>query len=401
MPSFQYSAANMSGQKISGLFEATNEAAVRYMLRQKSFFPLDIRRIDTRQNIGQLELFPRISIKQLSILCKQFAAVLKAGVPLVQALTIMEEQTEDKKLKKSLGEILENVQTGMSLSDSLKAQRHRYPAIMISMVEAGEVSGTLDNALERLGQNFEREHVLASKLKNAMIYPSLVGVVAVAVVIYLLNNVVPVFTGIFEGAGVTLPAPTRLLMAMSDFVRGNFMIVILSLLVLALAVRFILHTPGGRFAFDRMKLKMPVVGKLNAKVVAARFTRTMSTLSAAGVSLTQSIEITAEAVSNRFVRAGLLEVNTHVKQGEGLSRPLHDLDVFPPMVVHMTRLGEESGTLDELLGKSAVFFDQESEAAIQRMTSLLEPLIIVVLGGMVVFIVISILMPMFGMYSII
>jgi type IV pilus assembly protein PilC len=153
MPSFQYSAANMSGQKISGLFEASSEDAVRYMLRQKSFFPLDIRRIDTRQNLGQLELFPRISVKQLSILCKQFAAVLKAGVPLVQALTIMEEQAEDRKLKKSLGEILENVQTGMSLSDSLKAQRNRYPAIMISMVEAGEVSGTLDNALERLGQN--------------------------------------------------------------------------------------------------------------------------------------------------------------------------------------------------------------------------------------------------------
>jgi type IV pilus assembly protein PilC len=319
----------------------------------------------------------------------------------MQALSIMVDQTEEKKLKKSLQQIYEDVQTGQSLSASLRAQGQRYPAMMISMVEAGEVSGTLDSSLERLGENFEREAVLSAKLRNAMIYPAMVALVAIAVVIYLLNNVVPVFTGIFESAGSALPAPTRLLMALSDFVRQNFMIVLLSLVVLVVLFRVVIHSPAGRLAFDRMKLRAPIVGKLNTKVVAARFTRTLATLSAAGVSLTQAIEITADAVSNKFVRAALLEVSTLIKQGEGLSRPLADLDIFPPMVVHMTRLGEESGTLDDLLTKSAVFFDQESEAAVQRMTSLMEPLIIVVLGGIIVFIVISILLPMFGMYSMI
>jgi type IV pilus assembly protein PilC len=401
MPSYQYTATNMSGQKVSGMFEAASEESVRYMLRQKSYYPLEIHPISARRNLGEIELFPRIAIKQLSILCKQLSAVLRAGVPLMQALSIMVDQTEEKKLKKSLQQIYEDVQTGQSLSASLRAQGQRYPAMMISMVEAGEVSGTLDSSLERLGENFEREAVLSAKLRNAMIYPAMVALVAIAVVIYLLNNVVPVFTGIFESAGSALPAPTRLLMALSDFVRQNFMIVLLSLVVLVVLFRVVIHSPAGRLAFDRMKLRAPIVGKLNTKVVAARFTRTLATLSAAGVSLTQAIEITADAVSNKFVRAALLEVSTLIKQGEGLSRPLADLDIFPPMVVHMTRLGEESGTLDDLLTKSAVFFDQESEAAVQRMTSLMEPLIIVVLGGIIVFIVISILLPMFGMYSMI
>lgn len=401
MPSYQYTATNMSGQKVSGMFEAASEESVRYMLRQKSYYPLEIHPISARRNLGEIELFPRIAIKQLSILCKQLSAVLRAGVPLMQALSIMVDQTEEKKLKKSLQQIYEDVQTGQSLSASLRAQGQRYPAMMISMVEAGEVSGTLDSSLERLGENFEREAVLSAKLRNAMIYPAMVALVAIAVVIYLLNNVVPVFTGIFESAGSALPAPTRLLMALSDFVRQNFMIVLLSLVVLVVLFRVVIHSPAGRLAFDRMKLRAPIVGKLNTKVVAARFTRTLATLSAAGVSLTQAIEITADAVSNKFVRAALLEVSTLIKQGEGLSRPLEDLDLFPPMVVHMTRLGEESGTLDDLLTKSAVFFDQESEAAVQRMTSLMEPLIIVVLGGIIVFIVISILLPMFGMYSMI
>jgi type IV pilus assembly protein PilC len=401
MPGYQYTAVNMNGQKVSGIFEAASEDSVRYMLRQKSYYPLEIRPISVRRSLGEIELFPRIAIKQISILCKQLSAVLRAGVPLMQALSIMVDQTEEKKLKKSLQQIYEDVQTGQSLSASLRAQGQRYPAMMISMVEAGEVSGTLDSSLERLGENFEREAVLSAKLRNAMIYPAMVALVAIAVVIYLLNNVVPVFTGIFESAGSALPAPTRLLMALSDFVRQNFMIVLLSLVVLVVLFRVVIHSPAGRLAFDRMKLRAPIVGKLNTKVVAARFTRTLATLSAAGVSLTQAIEITADAVSNKFVRAALLEVSTLIKQGEGLSRPLADLDIFPPMVVHMTRLGEESGTLDDLLTKSAVFFDQESEAAVQRMTSLMEPLIIVVLGGIIVFIVISILLPMFGMYSMI
>jgi type IV pilus assembly protein PilC len=262
------------------------------------------------------------------------------------------------------------------------------------------MSGTLDESFERMGTNFEKDYKLQNKIKNALTYPIVVGVVAIVVVIYLLANVVPTFVGIFESAGSALPAPTKLLMAMSDFVRNNYILLAGIILLTAVSIRVFLKTHVGRFGWDKRKLDLPVFGKLIRKIVAARFTRTLCTLFSAGVPLTTSLEVTSRSSNNLFVEEGVIEVAENVKQGRSLADTLEELGVFPPMVIHMTRVGEESGTLEDMLQRTSDFYTDESNDAITRMMAMLEPMIIILLGGMVLFIVVSILLPMFQMMNI-
>jgi type IV pilus assembly protein PilC len=251
-----------------------------------------------------------------------------------------------------------------------------------------------------MGTNFEKDYKLQNKIKNALTYPIVVGIVAVVVVIYLLAEVVPTFIGIFEGAGAALPAPTKLLIGMSGFVRSNFILLVGIIVLIVVLIRVILKTHAGRFSWDKGKLSLPVFGKLIKKIVAARFTRTLCTLFSAGVPLTTSLEVTSRSSNNLYVEEGVIEVTENVKQGRSLADTLEELDVFPPMVIHMTRVGEESGTLEDMLQRTSDFYTDEANDAITRMMSMLEPFIIIVLGGMVMFIVISILLPMFQMMNI-
>ncbi len=400
MPKFQYTASNMSGQTVNGVYEATDEASVRYMLRQKSFYPIQIKEITQGAGSKELKFFSRIPAKDLTLFCQQFAAILKAGVPLSKGLEIMSRQCENKSLREVLINVHEKVQTGRSLSASFRDYPDRFPSIFFSMLEAGEVAGTLDHSLERLGIQFQKEHKITQKVKGAMIYPAAVGVTAIVVIWFLLSFVVPRFTSIFDGAGAQLPGPTRLLIGMSEFVGNNTLLLVGIIMIIVIMIRMILKTRTGRFGFDRMKLRLPIIGKLNIKVVASRFTRTLSTLFSSGVPLTNCLEITARAINNLYVETGLLEVTENVKQGRDLASTLGDLHVFPPMVEHMTRVGEESGTLENMLLQTAEFYESEADAAISKMMALMEPLIIVVLGGIVMFIVISVLLPMLQMLQI-
>ena len=401
MPKYQYKASNITGQHIEGVYDANDEMGVRAMLRDKSFYPIEIKEVVEASSSGEIKLFTKIPVKVMTIFCQQFAAILKAGVPLTQGLYIMSSQTENKNLKKVLSDVYEQVQVGRALSDAFRDHEDKFPSIFFSILEAGEMSGTLDDSFERLGENFEKDHKLQSKVKNALTYPVVVGVVAIIVVIYLLAEVVPTFTGIFSSAGAALPAPTRILIAMSDFVRNNYMILIGFILLLVVSIRVLLKTHTGRFAWDKRKLSLPIFGKLIKKIVAARFTRTLCTLFSAGVPLTMSLEVTSRALSNLFVEEGVIEVAENVKQGRSLADTLEELDVFPLMVVHMTRVGEESGTLESMLEKTSDFFTDEANDAITKMMAMLEPLIIVLLGGMVLFIVVSVLLPMFQMMNIV
>ena len=400
MPKYQYKASNMTGQQIEGVYEATDEKAVRSMLRSKAFYPIEIKTVVENMGSKEIKLFSKIPIKVLTIFCQQFGAILKAGVPLTQSLFIMSSQTENKNLRKVLEQVYEQVQVGRSLSEAFRDHEDKFPSLFYSILEAGEMSGTLDDSFERLGTNFEKDYKLQNKIKNALTYPIVVGVVAVVVVIYLLAEVVPTFVGIFESAGSQLPAVTRLLIGMSDFVRNNYIILAGMVLLIIVALRVLLKTHAGRFSWDKRKLSLPVFGKLIRKIIAARFTRTLCTLFSAGVPLTSSLEVSSRALNNLYVQEGVVEVSENVKQGKALADTLEQLDVFPPMVVHMTRVGEESGTLESMLERTSDFYTDESNDAITRMMAMLEPMIIVVLGGMILFIVVAILLPMFQMMNI-
>ncbi len=400
MPKYQYKASNITGQQIEGVYEANDETSVRGMLREKSFYPIEINVVQEGAGSKELKLFSKIPVKVLTIFCQQFGAILKAGVPLTQGLNIMQTQTENKNLRKVLEDVFEKVQVGRSLSESFRDHDDKFPTMFFSILEAGEMSGTLDDSFERMGANFEKDYKLQNKIKNALTYPVVVGIVAIIVVIYLLAEVVPTFVGIFESAGSALPAVTQLLINMSDFVRNNYLLLAGIVLLVVVSLRVILKTHAGRFEWDKTKLKLPVFGKLIKKIVAARFTRTLCTLFSAGVPLTVSIEVTSRSVNNLYIEEGLMEVADNIKQGRALADTLEELDVFPAMVYHMTRVGEESGTLEDMLERTSDYYTDEANDAITRMMSMLEPLIIVLLGGMVLFIVVSILLPMFQMMNI-
>ncbi len=400
MPKYQYKASNMTGQKIEGVYDANDEKSVRTMLRDKAFFPIEIKEVADSSSSKEIKLFSKIPIKVLTIFCQQFSAILRAGVPLTQCLYIMTSQTENKNLKKVLENVYEQVQVGRSLSEAFGDHGEKFPPLFFAILESGEMSGTLDDSFERLGINFEKDYKLKNKIKNALTYPIVVGIVAILVVIYLLAEVVPTFVGIFESAGSELPAVTQLLIGLSDFVSNNLILLAGMILLIIVGVRVILKTHTGRFAWDKRKLSLPFFGKLIRKIVAASFTRTLCTLFTAGVSLTTALEVSSRALNNLYVEEGIIEVSENVKQGRALADTLEELDVFPIMVVHMTRVGEESGTLESMLERTSDFYTDEANDAITRMMSMLEPLIIVLLGGMVLFIVISILLPMFQMMNV-
>lgn len=394
---YKYKASNVEGTQIQGIYEASSISDVRTMLRQKQYYPLEI--IKENESLGSKEivLFKKLNIKVVYIFCEQFGAILRSGVPMTKGLDMMCNQCEDKGLKKILTDVSKKIQSGTSMSDSFKVYYDRFPSIFISMIEAGEVSGTLDKSFVRMGAMFKKDAKSKSKVKGAMIYPAAVGLVSIVVIWYLLNNVVPTFTGMYSNAGQDLPGVTKVLIGLSDFVQKNTGLMVGLACVLGIFSRFYLKSESGRLSFDKFKLKIPMIGKLYVKILAGRFTRTLSTLFAAGVSLTDSLEITSHSMINKFTEEQLVFANSKIKQGMALSDALDSINLFPLMVPQMIRVGEESGTLDDLLTKTSDYFEEEADTAVSNLMGMMEPLIIVVLGGAVMFVVLGVLAPMFNM----
>ncbi len=396
MPKYHYKAMNMSGSNIEGIYEGSNKQAVVEMIRQKSFYPLEIKEVVERKEI-EITFLSKIKSKDISLFCKQFASILKAGVPLIQCLNMLSEQTENKGLKNILKNVSEEIQKGSSLSQAMTLHEKKLPSILINMVRAGEVSGTLDDSLELMAVHFEKENKLNQKVKSAMMYPIVISVVAVAVVCLLLIKVVPMFATMFTESGAKLPGPTKMLIDMSDFLKENGLIVLSVIIVIGIMIKLFLSGESGRLAFHKSLLKLPLIGKFQIKTIAARFARTLATLMSTGVSITEALEITGRVVTNTYARNGLRTVEEQVKQGKGLYEPIKSLMIFPPMIQNMIMLGEQSGTLDHMLLKAADFYEEEVDREVQNLTSLMEPAIIVVLGGIIGFIVLSIALPMFSM----
>ena len=399
MPLYQYSAVDDIGESIRGRYTAKDKVELLQMIREKKCYPVVVKEVVEEKDIKSLDLFNKVKTKDIAVFCRQFYAMLNAGVTIIQCLDILRQQTENRRLKEVTGEIYETIQKGTTFSEALKGHRNIFPEILISMVEAGELSGTLDSVMDRMAVHFEKENRIYMKVKGAMVYPTVLSIVAVGVVAFLLTVVMPTFIGMFESSGVALPAPTRLLMAMSKGLQMYWYIILLVLSGGIYLLRRYTKTKQGKYAVDRLVLGIPVVNTTIKKVATSRFTRTLSTLLTSGIPLIQAMEIVEKVIGNKVIGEGISNVRNELRRGSELAPPIKRMGIFPPMVDSMIKIGEESGTLDEILEKTADFYDDEVEAALQKMTTLMEPVLIVFMGVVVGFIVISMALPMFDMVN--
>lgn len=396
MAQFKYEALSSTGKKLKGDYEADSRNHVLSMLKEKNLYPLKVEEVVKGTEIA-IGIFNKVNTKDIAVFCRQFHVMLNAGVSLIKCLDILRYQTDNKKLKKVLEEVYEEVQKGLTFSEALKNQKSTFPDLLIYMVEAGEISGTLDVIMERMAVHFEKENKIQNKVKGAMIYPIILSIVSILVVTFLLIFVMPTFVGMFTSSGVELPLPTRILLLASDGIKELWYLIMLVLFIVIYGTKKYMATDKGSLFIDSIKMKIPIVRGTIQKVVTSRFTRTMSTLLVSGIPLIQAIEIVSKIVQNKIVEKGLLEVMDEVRKGIELATPINKMGFFPPMVVSMIKIGEESGSLDEILDKTANFYDEEVEVAMQKMVTMLEPLMIVFMAVIIGAMVIAMVLPMFNM----
>jgi len=397
MPMYRYKA--MSAQ---GIIKEENETAGSYeemlsRLRERNFYPIGIKEVNTGKEIKALPILGKVGSKQIALFTRQFATKLNAGVTIVNCLDILRQQTQNKRLRECTNGLYEDVQKGIVFSEALSKYKDVFPDLMVQMVAAGEMSGRLDIVMQRVAVHYEKETRINSRVKSAMVYPIVLAIVCVAGVIFLLTNVMPTFIGMFKGSDVPIPGPTLALLAISDALRYYWYIFVAAVAVIVIMFRRYAATKEGKLVIDRWKLRIPVVKTLSQKVASARFTRTLSTLLASGIPLLQSLGNVAGAVGNAVISESILAAREDVRKGVALSTPIRNSGYFPPMVHSMIEIGEESGSLDEMLDKTANIYDEEVEIEVQRMLSLLEPIMILFMAGIVGFIVIAMMLPMFGM----
>ncbi len=399
MATYKYKAITNEGKSLEGTYSAKNREEVVLMLRENKYYPIDIKESDEEKDIRNIRVLGKVKAKDIAVFCRQFYTMLNAGITLINCLDILRQQTENKRLKDVTEKVYEDVQKGLTFSEALKNYKNVFPELLINMVEAGEVSGNLDTIMDRMADHYEKEFKINNKIKGAMVYPIILSIVAIGVVIFLLTFVMPTFMQMFEGGDTPLPAPTRLLLAISDALKQYWYLFIGGLALIVIGTGRLLKIEKIRLWVDSIKLKLPVIKGITEKIVTSRFTRTFSTLSSSGIPLLESLEIVANVVGNKIVGNKLNIAKEEVRKGVTLSKTIKDTDVFPVMVTSMIEVGEESGSLDEILEKTAAFYDEELEAAMQKLTTMIEPLMIVVMAVAIGFIVIAMILPMFDMYS--
>ena len=397
MSQFNYTAVNKSGKNTKGKVEASDKNAAVAILKNSGLIPINVVQENSLQK--EIVIGKPVKVKDLTVFCQQFESILTAGISVLEALDLLREQTENKLLSRLIADIYKHVETGESLSGSMRNHPKYFPSILVNMIEAGEASGSLEIALRRMAEHFEKEYKIQQSVKKAVMYPIIVSVVMVIVVAILMVVVIPTFEDMFSQMGADLPITTRIMIGLSDFLIGYWYIIIAVIGVLVVSIAYLSKTEKGKMFFSQMQLKLPIIGKVTAKIISSRFTRTMSTLLAAGLPLLETLEIVAKVVDNYQVEKFIISARDQVSKGVPLSKPINDMGIFPPMVTHMVKIGENTGQLEPILHKVADFYDSEVETAVAQMTTLLEPLIIVVLAGVVGLVVVSIIQPMFSMYE--
>ena len=397
MAVFVYTGRTRGGQTITGEMEAPTRDAVMAKLRTQQVIATNVR--GKPRDITIPGFGGGVDEKEIVVFTRQFATMIDAGLPLVQCLEILASQQDNKVFKKALTEIRQSVEGGLTFAAALKQHPKIFSSLYANMVEAGEAGGILDTILNRLAQYMEKAMSLKKKVKSAMIYPSTIVSVAVVVVIFLLVFVIPTFKAMFEGFGAALPLPTQIVLELSNIVRAYFLIGLGAIAAMIVGTRMWYKTPSGKLAIDTFLLKMPVFGMLIRKVAVAKFTRTLGTLISSGVAILDGLDITARTAGNKVVEGAVLRTRAAIAEGKTIADPLKASGVFPPMVVQMIAVGEQTGALDAMLGKIADFYDEEVDTAVGNLTALLEPMLMVFLGVVIGGVVIAMYLPIFKLVT--
>jgi len=399
---FTYSAINASGLELSGELHAPDLAGAREQLRIRGLLANRLDELPASGEEGAKNVFKKVKPKTLQIFSRQFATMIEAGLNIVAALVILEQQTDDLYFATVVKELRADVEGGLLLSQAMRRHPKIFDRLFVSMVEAGEAAGILDEVLDRVAYQIEKSTQIKRRVKGAMLYPTMVLVFATLVLTGLLMFLVPVFVKIFGQLGGQLPTLTQYVVSVSDLLRQKYYIIFPVLGALIFGLRKYKKTDAGRKKWDQIKLKIPMkIGSVVLKVTMARFSRTLSTLVASGVDIIKALEITAQTAGNWVVEEALGDVRARVHEGVPIAQPLLENPIFPPMVSQMVKIGEETGELEKMLGKVADFYEDEVDAAIQSLTSIVEPLMMILVGLMVGVIVIAMYLPMFKMLSLV
>jgi type IV pilus assembly protein PilC len=402
MAAFTYTAINASGLETRGEVHAPDPNGAREQLRLRGLLAQTLLELPASGEESARTVFKKVKPKSLQIFSRQFATMIEAGLNVVSALVILEEQTEDAYLGSIIHELRADVEGGLLLSQAMARHPKIFSRLFIAMVEAGEAAGILDTVLDRVAFQIEKETQIKRRVKGAMIYPTMVMIFATLVLIGMLLFLVPIFVNIFAQLGGQLPKLTQIVVGASNIMRGNWYIIFPVAICAGLGIRKGKRTEQGRQIWDRMKLRIPMkIGDTVRKITMARFSRTLSTLVAAGVDIIKALEITGQTAGNWVVEEALANVRAKVHEGVPIAQPLIDSDVFPPMVSQMVKIGEETGELEKMLGKIADFYEDEVDAAVQSLTSIIEPLMMIGVGLMVGVIIISMYLPMFKLLSLV
>jgi len=397
---YVYKARSKGGKLVTGKLEAKNRHKAIELIRKRELFVVEIREVSARGFINPVDIFSKkVGARELALMCHQFAAMTQVGIPMLQCLSILIQQCNNSILKRTLKKVTENLEEGMSLADSLKAYPKVFPPLFISMVESGEVSGMLDQVLKRLALNMQREYELVEKIKSAMTYPAAVVAVAVVSVVTLLMFVIPKFVLLLNSMMAPVPFTTRLIVRLGEILKDYWYIVVLLFTGIVVGYKWAITTERGRMIKDKIALKLPVFGPLIRGMIISRFCRSLGALLKSGVPVLQSLDVVKNIAGNHVVVKSIKEMESSIKKGGGISIPLQKSGVFPPMVTSMIAVGEETGAIDALLEKIADFYEREVEEWVARLSSLLEPVLIVGVGGIIGFIILSVILPMFSIMN--
>jgi type IV pilus assembly protein PilC len=401
MAVFVWEAATKRGEVKKGEMDATDENVVRGQLRRQGFKSINVKK--KPKNLAEYLPFLKEKVKEKSIVvfARIFSTMINAGLPLIQCLDLLAQQEENKTFSKIITTVKEDIEGGSTLHDALKKHPAVFDELFVNLVAAGESGGILDVILIRLSNYMEKAMKLKSKVKSAMTYPAAVLVISVAVVALLLIKVIPVFKELFEGMGGQLPGPTQFLVNASQFMQSYFLYMIVGVALFVYLFRRYYRTAKGRFTIDSLVLKAPVFGPLIKKVAVAKFTRTLSTMLGSGVPILEGLSIVSKTAGNVIVENAIMKTRQSISEGKTIAEPLAETDVFPPMVVQMIAVGEATGALDAMLAKIADFYDDEVDTAVDNMTALLEPFMMVFLGGIVGGMIIAMYLPIFKMASVV
>lgn len=396
MARFAYVGVTTGGKQVKGELQAANRNEVASLLRKKKIRPISIK-------AGAIELklpfLDRVKLQDISRFTRQFSAMTSAGLPLVQCLDILGGQTDNKILGTAVKQISSDIQGGNTLADAMQKHPKIFNSLYSNMVAAGEASGSLDTVLTRLADYLEKSDALIRKIKGAMTYPAIVMSVAVIATIVMLTFVVPTFAKMFEDTGGTLPMPTRIVMGLSNFLQSFMWLIVLSIGGIIFAVISYYKTEDGKMRIDGIKLKLPIFGDLERKSAIGRFSQTLSTLLNSGVTILDALNITAKTAGNKVVEKGILRTLERITGGLTIAEPLKETGIFPPMVIHMVAVGEKTGDLADMLKKVSDFYQEEVDAAVEALTSVIEPIMIIMMGGIIGGILLAMYLPMFDMMS--